>query len=90
MIDYIRNDVEIKRIVIITLDNKNELVRILRNFIKLNYIIIQANFFIQFNVSCEPEDVLLNSQIPKIEEGLKIYVFQKMIILNTDGAALIN
>jgi hypothetical protein len=40
MIDYVRNDIEIKRIVIIIFDNKNKLILILRNFIKLNYTII--------------------------------------------------
>jgi hypothetical protein len=40
MINYIRNDVEIRRIVTITLDNKNKLILIPRNLIKLDYIII--------------------------------------------------
>jgi hypothetical protein len=40
MLDYVRNDVEAKRIVTIILDEKNELILIPRNFIKLNYIII--------------------------------------------------
>jgi hypothetical protein len=40
MIDYVRNDVGVRRIVTITFDEENELILISRNFIKFGYIII--------------------------------------------------
>jgi hypothetical protein len=89
IINYVRNDIEIRRIATITFD-ENELILISRNFIKFNYIIIQPNFSIRSNVPCEPENILLNNQISKIEKELKIYVFQKITNLNANGAAPIN
>jgi hypothetical protein len=90
MINYVCNDVEIRRIIIIIFDEKNKLILISRNLIKFDYIIIQINSSIRSNVFCELKNILLNSQIPKIEEELKTYVFQKIINPNVNGAAPAN
>jgi hypothetical protein len=90
MVGYVRNDVGARRIVTATLDEENELILTPRNLTKLGYAIIQVNCPIRSNVSCEPENVLLDSQIPKTEERLKAYVFQKITSPNASGTAPAN